>query len=337
MNMNGQNPVLVEVTRGDAVESRHRGAIAVVTATGEVVRSWGRADAPVLPRSAIKALQALALVETGAADHFNVSGPELAIACSSHSAEPEHLQMVEKWLRRLGLQAADLECGAKGSMEEKANEERIRADQPLTRIHNTCSGKHAGFLSTAAHMGEPTAGYIGADHPIQKRVLDIVQEMADVDLADAPRGRDGCGIPVIAMPLSAMALGFAKMAAPGVLAPERARAARRLTAAIEANPLMIAGHGRFDTDMITASTGGPKGPARVKTGAEGVHGGILPGLGLGIALKIDDGAKRAAEVAMAGVLNILGVYEKPFQPVVVNAMDEAVGVIRATLTDGGER
>ncbi len=284
-----------------------------------------------MPRSAIKSIQALALVETGAADHFEVSDAELAIACASHSSEPEHLAVVEGWLARLKLSPADLECGPMGSIEETVNAELIRSGAELTRVHNNCSGKHAGFLATALHMGEPTQGYIGPDHPVQRRVLGILEEMGGVDLSDAPRGRDGCGIPVIAMPLEAMARGFARMAAPAGLPPQRAAAARRITAAIEAQPMMIAGRRRFDTIVIKATTNGPKGPALVKTGAEGVYGAILTGLGVGIALKIDDGARRASEVVMAAVLKNLGVYEETFEPVIVNAMGEPVGVIRPGL------
>ena len=336
--MADHNPVLIEVTRGDGVESRHRGAAAVVNSTGELVCSWGDIKAPVLPRSAIKALQALALIETGAADHFQVSDAELAIACASHSSEAEHLELVEAWLQRIGLATCDLECGAMGSIEETVNADLIRQGAELTRAHNNCSGKHAGFLTTALHMGEPTQGYIEAAHPVQQRLLEILQEMGEIDLSNSPRGCDGCGIPVIAMPLDAMALGFAKMASPERLPSERARAASRITKAIEKNPMMIAGRRRFDSIIVEATSDGANGPALVKTGAEGVYGAMLPGLGFGVALKIDDGAKRASEVAMAGILLKLGVIDKvmrhnleqQIEPVINNAAGENVGVVRTT-------
>ncbi|MBC8270069.1 MAG: asparaginase [Rhodospirillaceae bacterium] len=334
--------MLVEVTRGDGVESHHRGAIAIVDRAGKVIEKWGNVDAPVLPRSAIKSMQSLALVETGAADHFDVSEQELALACASHSSGPEHMEVVEGWLARLGLSASDLECGSMGSIEKSVNEELIRKETKLTRAHNNCSGKHTGFLTTALHMGEPTKGYISADHPVQRRILGILEEIADIDLSAAPRGCDGCGIPVIAMPLNAMARGFACMASPASLPTERAAAARRITAAIVAQPLMVAGHRRFDTIVIEATRNGPYGPALVKTGAEGVYGAILPGLGLGVALKIDDGATRASEVAMAAVLGRLGIFDKTIsavlkgliEPVVTNAMGEPVGVVKAASSLG---
>ena len=343
MNKKASNPVLVEVTRGDGVESVHRGAVAIVDAEGEIKGSLGDFKSPVFPRSAIKSLQALALIETGAADAFNVSEAEIALACASHSSEPEHLEAVRNWLQRLGLSEQDLECGPTGSIEEKVQEALIRSDAVFTRAHNNCSGKHAGFLTTALHGGEPTQGYAGADHPVQQRLLRILEEMGEVDLSDMPRGCDGCGIPVISMPLDAMALGFAKMSRPAVLSPERGAAAKRICAAVQAHPIMIAGHRRLDTLMIEALRDGPKGPALVKTGAEGVYGAILPGLGLGVALKIDDGARRASEVAVMAVLTGLGVLDATrypdlhphTAPDVVNAMGEKVGIIRpaAELTE----
>lgn len=336
MSENSSNPVLVEVTRGDGVESVHRGSVVIVDTSGILRGALGDFKAPVLPRSAIKSLQALALIETGAADAFNVSETELALACASHSSEPEHLEGVRAWLRRLGLDEQDLECGPTGSIEDKVQEDLIRGGARYTRVHNNCSGKHAGFLTTALHMGEPTKGYHKADHPVQQRLFNILQEMGEVDLSNTPKGCDGCGIPVISMPLDAMALGFAKMARPEVLSSERAAAAKRITAAILAHPFMIAGHRRLDTLIIEALRESPKGPALVKTGAEGVYGAILPDLGLGVALKIDDGARRASEVAMVSVLESLGVLDVTqhptllplAQPVMVNAMGEKVGVIR---------
>jgi L-asparaginase II len=193
-------------------------------------------------------------------------------------------------------------------------------------------------------MGEPTKGYAGTDHPVQKRLINILQEMGEVDLGNAPRGCDGCGIPVIAMPLDAMALGFAKIASPDDLSPMRREAAKK-TGAIQTNPLMVAGHRRLDSLVIEAAEGGPKGPALVKAGAEGVYGAMLPGLGLGVALKIDDGTTRASEVAMAAILDVLGVFDAPLrknlhaviEPTVFNAAGDNVGVVRAssTLSENG--
>lgn len=300
------NPLVVEVTRGGMVESRHRAAVAVVDADGAVVRSWGDIERPVYGRSAIKPLQAIPLIETGAADRFALSPAELALACASHNGEPRHVDAVGAWLSRIGLTADDLECGSHLPMEEAAMRALLRSGAPLTALYNNCSGKHAGFLSTAHHLGEPTRGYIRFEHPVQQRILGVLEQMCGLDLGNAPRGVDGCGIPVIGVPLGNLALGMARLADPDDLPPARAAAARRVVAAMTAEPFMVAGTGRFCTVLMEAL--GAK--AAVKTGAEGVYCAALPTLGLGVALKVDDGAGRAAEVAMGEILVHLGVIDQ---------------------------
>lgn len=300
------NPLLVEVTRGGMVESRHRAAIAVVDAQGKVVRGWGDIERPVYGRSAIKPLQALPLVESGAADRFGLSRGELALACASHSGEPRHVDTVLAWLARIGLSPDDLECGSHPPLNDGAMRDFLRGAAPLTAAYNNCSGKHAGFLSTALHLGEPTKGYIRYEHPVQQRILGVLEQMCGVDLGAAPRGIDGCGIPVIAIPLGNMALAMARLADPDDLPAPRAAAARRIVAAMTAEPFMVAGSQRFCTVVMSAL--GTK--AAIKTGAEGVYCAALPDLGLGVALKVDDGAGRAAEVAMGEVLIHLGVIDE---------------------------
>jgi L-asparaginase II len=295
----------VEVIRGDLVESRHRGIAAVIDAHGEVVHAWGDIDRHIYPRSAIKPLQALPLIETGAAENFNLSEPEIAISCASHNGEPHHADVVSGWLRRIGLGADDLECGRHLPYDEESTHSLIRSGKSATNLNSNCSGKHTGFLTTAVHAGEPTRGYIGPDHPVQQRLETVLSEMSGIDLSGTERGADGCGIPVIGMPLSAMALALARMANPENLAPPRAAAAKRITTAMMAHPYNVAGRNRFDTIAMQAAPG----RFAVKTGAEAVHAGIVPELGLGIALKIDDGSKRAADVAMAAILQFLGLLD----------------------------
>jgi len=338
--MGSNNALTVEVTRGGMVESRHQGACAVVRAgggnDGDTIHAWGDADRVIYPRSSIKPLQTLALIETGAADGFGLSNAELALASASHSATPEHVTAVGAWLERIGLGPGDLECGGHEPMDAAAAKALVRAGEAAGPLHNNCSGKHAGFLTTAVHRGEPTAGYVRPDHPVQQRLLAMLSEMSDTDLSRAPRGTDGCGIPVIGMPLRALALALARMAAPGGLARKRADAARRIIAAMSANPRLVAGPKRFDTVAMAAA----KGAFVVKAGAEGVYGAVVPGLGLGVALKIDDGAKRAAEVAMAAVLDHLGVLDEAAQTgmaaflnaPVLNAKGNTVGTMR--MADG---
>jgi L-asparaginase II len=300
------NPLVVEVTRGGMVESRHRAAVAVVDADGKVVRGWGDFERPVYGRSAIKPLQALPLVESGAADRFGVTQKELALACASHSGEKQHVDAVAAWLARIGLDAGDLECGSHLPIEDAAMQEFLRSGAKLTALYNNCSGKHTGFLATALHQGEPTRGYIRYEHPVQQRILGVLEQMCGLDLGGAARGIDGCGIPVIAIPLGNMALGMARLADPADLPAARAAAARRIVAAMTAEPFMVAGSRRFCTVVMAAL--GAK--AAIKTGAEGVYCAALPELGLGVAIKVDDGAGRAAEVAMGEVLLHLGVIDE---------------------------
>ena len=330
--MAAKNELIVEVTRGDMVESRHRCACVVVDAAGRTIHAWGDTDRVVYPRSAIKPLQTLALIETGAADGFGLGPGELALASASHGAAPEHVGLVAGWLERIGLGPGDLECVGHEPMDKDAAKALARAGETPGPLHNTCSGKHAGFLTTAKHLGEPTKGYVKPDHPVQQRMLAMLSEMVGADLTRAPRGTDGCGIPVIAMPLSAFALALARMAAPEGLDDKRADAANRILRAMAANPRLVAGPKRFDTVAMEAG----KGTFVVKAGAEGNHGAILPALDLGVALKIDDGSKRAAEVAMAAVLDHLVVLDGAakkamaafLEAEVANASGAKVGVVR---------
>ena len=303
--MEQKQPFTVEVTRGGMAESRHYGAAIIVDAKGKVLHSWGDTDQLIYPRSAIKPLQSLALLESGAADHYELSDAEVALASSSHSSEPLHVSAVTAWLDRIGLAAEDLECIGHLPINEQAVHDMIRSGEKVTNIHNNCSGKHTGFLSTALHLGEDTKGYIEAGHPVQERLLKILSEMGDCDLSGTPRGIDGCGIPVIGMPLSAMALAMARMADPEGLDSKRASAAKRIVPSMATHPVHVAGTGRFDTVAMTAA----RGRFTVKTGAEAVHAGIIPELGVGIALKIEDGNKRGSDVAIANILDLLGVLD----------------------------
>ncbi|RMD63932.1 MAG: asparaginase [Alphaproteobacteria bacterium] len=285
------------------VESRHRVAIAVVDAGGHVVLARGDVERPIYPRSAIKPLQALPLIETGAAAAFTLDDRALALACASHNGEPRHTEVVEAWLRRIGCTVADLECGVHPPYHRPTAEALIRAGQAPSALHNNCSGKHAGFLTVARHLDVPTRGYIRFEHPVQQRVLGVLEAMTGLDLGAAPRGIDGCGIPVIGIPLGNLALAMARFADPHDQPQVRQDACTRLRAAMTGEPFMVAGSGRFCTRAIEAADA----RAVVKTGAEGVFCAAIPDSGLGIALKVEDGATRAAEVAMAAALIRFGV------------------------------
>ncbi len=300
------NPIVVEVSRGTMVESRHRAAVAVVDATGAVVRAWGDVHQPVYGRSALKPLQALPLVESGAADRYGLEAAELALACASHSGEPRHVDLVTGWLSRIGCGVHDLECGSHPPFHEASAEALMLCGRKPDARYNNCSGKHAGFLTTARHLGEPTQGYIRHEHPVQQRVIGALEQLTGLRLGEAPRGTDGCGIPVIGIPLGHIAMAMARLADPGDhLPPARAAAAKRILAAMAAEPFFVAGTGRFCTRVMEVA--GAK--VVLKTGAEGVYTAALPMLGLGVALKIDDGAGRAAEVAMGQILRHLDVLD----------------------------
>lgn len=330
----GANPVLVEVTRGAMVESRHRGSAVIVDTGGKVVARWGDHRRPVYPRSGIKPLQAIPLVESGAAKAFGLGDAEIALACASHGGERRHTEAVEHWLRGIGLAVADLECGTQWPNHEATARALAKAGGAPSALHNNCSGKHAGFLCTAVHMAEETKGYVRFEHPVQQRILGTLEAMCGLRLDDAPRGIDGCAIPTIAIPIENLAYGMARFGAPDDLSPVRADACRRIAAAMAAEPYMVAGSDRYCTAVIQV-TGGA---ALVKTGAEGVFCAAFPAYGLGAALKCDDGAKRAAEVMMSAVLRHVGVLTAEMEArlaewitmPVTNRSGVRVGEVRAT-------
>lgn len=283
-------PLTVELWRGPHVESRHLVHAVVCDVRGAVVRSWGDPDRLTHPRSSVKPLQALPLIETGAADAFGLGSVELALACASHNGEPDHVEAVEAWLDRIGCGVDDLECGT-----EQAH---LDVDPTASAAWNSCSGKHAGFLTVARHLGVDTAGYIQPDHPVQELVRAALAETMRTALDPAEAGIDGCGIPVHPVPLHAIATGAAGFGAPAEWPPARVEAARRLAEAMVAQPWYVAGTDRLCTDLLAA--GG--GDVLVKYGAEGVQLVGLPRLGLGIAVKTEDGSRPASEVALGQVL-----------------------------------
>lgn len=292
------DPVLVEVTRGGRVESLHRGAVAVCDADGALAMELGDVGRPVFPRSAVKAIQALPLVESGAADALGLTEQELALACASHSGEPEHVRTASAMLARVGLGNDALECGAHWPSSQEAMVALAAEGRRPLALHNNCSGKHAGFICLCRHSGVEFSDYVRPGHWLQETVRGALEAVTGAAHGEANRGVDGCSIPTYAVPLKALAHGFARMATGHGLGAERAKAAKRLFAACMAEPFHVSGSGRMDCKLMQAGAG------RIfcKTGAEGVYCAALPELGLGIALKCDDGAGRAAEAAVAAVI-----------------------------------
>jgi L-asparaginase II len=293
-----ENPVLVEILRGDKVESRHRGAIAVVDPDGKSVLAVGDVGAAVYPRSAVKALQALPLIESGAADRVGLSAQEIALACASHSGEPIHTLTAAAMLAKVGLDCACLECGAHWPIAESAQHALAAQGEAPSALHNNCSGKHAGFLCLAVEMKTSWNRYVSEDHPVQRAVKAALEAMTATSLDRHLLGIDGCSIPTYPIPLSSLARGFAKLASGSGMPKDRATAARRIRESVAQYPQMVAGTGRFDTAIMEVL----HQRAFTKTGAEGVFCAALPEIGYGIALKCEDGSTRAAEMMMATML-----------------------------------
>src|ERR1700734_4263434 len=218
------NPAVVEVTRGHLVESAHRGAGAVVDAEGRVVMAFGDAEQAVYPRSAVKALQALPLVASGAADRLGLSDKEIALSCASHSGSEDHVATARAMLAKAGYDERVLQCGAHWPLGEDEARALARSGRTPTALHNNCSGKHAGFVCLSCAIGVDPKGYVGPDHPVQREVAASIEAMSGARLSEAMRGVDGCAIPTYAVPLVALARGFARLAT-GHGSPQARRAA----------------------------------------------------------------------------------------------------------------
>lgn len=293
---------LVEVSRGALVESLHKGYVAVVNAKNELLYSVGDPQKVIYARSSMKPLQAIPLVETGAADHYKFDQADLSLACASHNGEEQHTARVQAILNRMELAVDDLRCGTHNPKWEAAYEQLIKSGDPLTAVYNNCSGKHSGMLATAKHMNESTEDYYKIDHPVQQRILKAISELTEVPVDEIIIGIDGCGVPVHAVPVENLALSFAKMADPVNLSEKRREAVEKITAAMIAEPEMVGGTDRFCTDFMRVMNGRMFG----KAGAEGVYCIGDKETGLGIALKIEDGSPRATSAAAVEVLNQLG-------------------------------
>lgn len=338
------NPVLIEVLRGDSVESVHCGAFAVTDAQGTVVASLGDIQRPIFPRSAVKVLQALPLITSGAADRLQLTDAELALACASHNGEPEHVATALGILKKAGLDASALECGTQWPARESVLRGLFTRNEQATPLHNNCSGKHAGFVCLACQMAlqqghdpvDVVRGYVQPDHPVMREVSAALAAATDTDLSRAPVGTDGCSIPTYAIALRQLALAFARVASGQGLSPQRAQAARRLRQAVARAPFMVGGSGRFDTQVIQRLG------ERVfcKVGAEGVYCASFPESGYGVALKIDDGNARGAEVTMAALIEAFvplddadrQVLAPLSQPVLKNWNGISVGRLRPSTT-----
>lgn len=291
---------MVDIFRGDFLESRHRGHAVIANAAGEVVEGWGDPQKIILPRSSAKMLQALPLVETGAGAHL--TSEHLALACASHSGEERHASRVTRWLSDLGLDETALCCGPQPSRDKALRHAMIRDGQRPTPVLNNCSGKHTGFLTLAKHL-KADLHYVDPDHPVQKHVRAAIEETSGE--GSPGFGIDGCSAPNFATSLAGLARAMARFATAEDGLDVRSSGMVRLRDAMIAHPRLVSGEGRACAVLMDAA----KGQAAVKTGAEGVFVAILPAQKLGIALKIEDGATRASEIAIAALLARLGVID----------------------------
>ena len=298
------SPRLLVVRRGQEEESFHCGRAVVATATGEAVLAIGDAEAPVFPRSAIKPIQAIPLVASGAAGKYNLSDAEIALACGSHGGSPLHVATAQSILKKIGSSANDLECGVHWPLDSGESRALAARGEEPTVLHNNCSGKHCGFLAVGALRGLDMAGYTNVSHPVMREVTSVISLMTGVELRESQACIDGCAIPAFSIPLVSVATGFARLGTGKGLSPSLVKSVSRIRSAIVQNPAMLSGKGRADTRITEVC----QGEVFVKSGAEGVMAAAIPALGYGLAVKIDDGAHRAATAVMAALL--LRVLEK---------------------------
>ena len=329
--------VLVEATRGEAVESVHFGVAVVADTAGEVVARAGDPEHFAYFRSAAKPFQAVPIVESGAADAFGFTPAELALCCASHNAEPKHQEQVAAMLAKIGLGPEALRCGV-ALPYDPAEAAKVTAGlAPPSAIKNNCSGKHAGMLAACVHLGYPLDTYLEPEHPLQRRILGIMAEVLRLPEAAIALATDGCSLPTFGAPVRAFATAFAAFAAPERVPAgagrEHAAALNRLRAAMTAHAENIGGAGEPDTDLMAVAGG----KVAAKVGAEGLLCLALPEHGLGVAIKIADGSSRGHAVAVAAVLEQLDLLERSTidaflerqSPLLKNHNDIPVGELRA--------
>ena len=298
--MSVRAPLDVQVIRGDSVESHHHVHAVVMNSKGEQVAVFGNADLMMFPRSSIKMIQAMLLVESGAYKKFNLDLRHLALACASHHGETIHTTLVSEWLDKLNLSPADLACGAHWPSDEIRAREMAKLDIQPTRLHNNCSGKHSGFLAVAKTLGYPTQGYEKYDHPIQKSLRQIFSELSDIDYDKVAWGIDGCSIPTYFVPLKSMAKALSTFLPNAQQPPARKEAMAMLLKAMQTHPELVGGnHDSYCTAIGRAT----QGKVIAKIGAEGVYAAFIPEMDLVIALKAEDGAFRACETSVAALVN----------------------------------
>lgn len=312
---NNDHIPLVEVTRGNIVESRHYGSLAVARPDGTIAFSIGDMTSPVFLRSSSKPFQALPFIESGGVERYGLTDREVAIICSSHSGTDEHVRVLEGLQEKIGIQESMLQCGIHAPFHKETAKTKLLKGEAYHSNQSDCAGKHSGMLAYAKMLGASFDDYIQPSHPVQQAMLKAFAEMCSIPVGDIQLGTDGCSVPVFAVPLTNSAWAYARLCQPDELPEARANACRLITKAMMSNPDMIAGPERFDTDIMAAACGSLVS----KVGAEGFYGiGVQPGkvpgteTSLGIAVKIGDGdlTWRAGCVVVVEILKHLGVLSK---------------------------
>lgn len=297
------DPPAIRVVRGDVTESVHRASVAVADGQGRLVAGYGDPHLVTFLRSTAKPFQALALVESGAADAFRFTPEDLAVAIASHNGEPEHVQRVRSMLERIGQPVSSLRCGRHPPMGKAA---ALRLGPDFDELHHNCSGKHAGMLAACVHNGWPVATYLEPSHPLQQAVLRDVSELSGIPQGQLRVAVDGCGVPTFAMPLVNMAVAFARYTTARATDAGHGPALARLRSAMLANPLLIAGSDRLDTAFMRAF----EGDVWVKAGAEACYAFGITSLGVAGVAKVEDGSGRAMAPLLFRVLDELGVVSE---------------------------
>ena len=324
---------LIEVTRGDIVESVHDVAACAVNSAGEMVFAIGDITTPVFLRSAAKPFIAAAVVAAGAVERFGLEPSELALMAGSHAGEAFHVAGVRSILRKIGVPEEALQCGGHAPYNHAAACALERAGQPFGAVHNNCSGKHAGILALCRLLEDDTATYLDVAHPAQQKILEFCARMIDEDINHMQLALDGCGVPVFATSLRAGALAFMRFATLTGVAPAQLAALRTVRDAMASFPLHVCGTGEFDAALMEAAGGG----IVCKAGAEGVHGDALIQAGLGLVLKITDGGKRAVGPAAMALVEELGglapaaltTLQRYAAPELRNRAGRVIGAIRS--------
>jgi L-asparaginase II len=319
-----QDPIFIQVTRGEKIESEHLVDAVVMDSQGVRLESFGEHNRPVFPRSAIKKIQAIALVESGAYEALGLTSQHLALACASHWATDEQVEILKDWMGRLNITNEDLVCGAHWPGDETAMHRLIRQNEQPTSLHNNCSGKHLGLITVAKHLGADIKSYAAWDHPVQVMLRKIFSDLSKYDIQEAPWGTDGCGIPSYCIALKEIAFAMSAFLGGRPLSQKRWDSCLEILAAVREHPTLIAGPKTADAKVIELSDG----DVIIKTGAEGVYTALVFDKGLSIVVKCRDGATRGARAGLYFMLERYQIFNTPARR---ERKDELYGALREQL------